>query len=120
MYHSAVKPLLHVIAGRQSRRKPRRGAARDALSGCSGYSMRDMARKTGAQGAPRRSFLTTADCPHCHRGYFIEGTAPIDEGHRPHYFACECGHKVMGAVPTGAEVSSVHLVRSSGTTVKTG
>jgi hypothetical protein len=43
----------------------------------------------------------------------VEGSAPIDEGHQPHYFSCECGRKVMGAVPVGAEVSNVHLVRSA-------
>jgi hypothetical protein len=69
---------------------------------------------------PRRSFLSTIDCPHCHRGYFVEGSAPIDEGHRPHYFVCECGRKIMAIVPTGAEVSSVVRVRSSSQTLKTG
>jgi hypothetical protein len=61
---------------------------------------------------PRRSFLITVECPHCQRAYFVEGSAPIDEGHQPHYFPCECGRKVMGAVPVGAAVSNVHLVRS--------
>ena len=70
--------------------------------------------------APRRSFLSTADCPHCQRGYFVQGTAPINEGHRPHYFPCECGQKMMAAVPTGAEVASVHLVRSNLPPVKVG
>jgi hypothetical protein len=79
-----------------------------------------MARQRLPNAHPRRSFLVPADCPHCHRGYFLEGTAPIDEGHRPHYFVCECGRKVMAVVPTGAEVSSVHLVRSTPQSIKTG
>jgi hypothetical protein len=79
-----------------------------------------MARTKRPNALPRRSFLSTADCPHCHRGYFLEGTAPIDEGHRPHYFACECGRKVMAVVPSGAEVASIHLVRSTQQSIKTG
>jgi hypothetical protein len=79
-----------------------------------------MRRAAVPNALPRRSFLSTIDCPHCQRGYFIEGSAPIDQGHQPHYFVCECGRRVMGVVPTGAEVATVHLVRSVQQTVKTG
>jgi hypothetical protein len=79
-----------------------------------------MPRNTPPNARPRRAFLSTVDCPHCQRGYFIEGTAPLDEGHQPHYFNCECGRKVMAVVPSGAEVATVHLVRSVQATAKTG
>jgi hypothetical protein len=51
--------------------------------------------------------MNAADCPHCSRSYFIAGSAPVGEGHRPHYFPCECGRKIMAVVPAGAEVESV-------------
>jgi hypothetical protein len=79
-----------------------------------------MTRSALPNALPRRSFLSAVDCPHCSRGYFIEGTAPIDEGHQPHYFACECGRKVMAVVPRGAEVATAHLVRSPQPATKTG
>ena len=51
--------------------------------------------------------MNLADCPHCARSYFIAGSAPIGEGHHPHYFTCECGRKIMAVVPAGAQVESV-------------
>jgi hypothetical protein len=56
---------------------------------------------------PRQAFVYSADCPFCGRSYFVRGSAPIAEGHRPHYFACKCGRKIMAVVPDGAEVRSV-------------
>ena len=60
---------------------------------------------------PRQPFLSNVDCPHCGRGHVVSGTAPIGEGHRPHYFPCECGRKIMGVVPAGADVASVVATR---------
>lgn len=79
-----------------------------------------MPRNALPNALPRRSFLSSIDCPHCDRGYFVEGTVPIGEGHQPHYFKCECGRKVMAVVPSGAEVGSVNLVRSTPGRQKTG
>jgi hypothetical protein len=52
-------------------------------------------------------FLNTADCPHCKRTHVVEGHAPLGLGHRPHYFECECGRKIMAVVPAGAEIRSL-------------
>ena len=60
---------------------------------------------------PRQSFLASVDCPHCTRSHTVRGTAPIGEGHRPHYFACECGRKIMAVVPAGAEIALVQAAR---------